>query len=226
MDRTPGTVVAVQRARNVGRTDRATQKEITERALLDAAAEVIAERGISGASFTFISDRAGTSRTLPSHHFGTKDELVARVIHRAHERFADAMVAAILRTTNPAALSGLARIRLLADAYLELFESPAPNERALVVMWGASFPSGSSLDGMIAADQLSFTGWTGHIADGQRDGSIRPEVNPQGAATILHAMLRGVAGVALIPSAQIDMTTIRRSVDDWIDHALAQATPN
>jgi AcrR family transcriptional regulator len=57
----------------------------SERALLGAAAEVIAERGITGASLTVIGERAGTSRGLPTHHFGSKDALVARVAARAQD---------------------------------------------------------------------------------------------------------------------------------------------
>jgi AcrR family transcriptional regulator len=46
------------------RPTRAEQKENTDRALLDAAAEVIAERDIARAPFSTISERAGISRTL------------------------------------------------------------------------------------------------------------------------------------------------------------------
>ncbi|HXY28870.1 MAG TPA: helix-turn-helix domain-containing protein, partial [Acidimicrobiales bacterium] len=60
------------------RQSQAERRSRSEDALLDAAAELIAERGIQGASLANIGSRAGLSRGLPNHHFGSKDALVSR----------------------------------------------------------------------------------------------------------------------------------------------------
>ena len=39
-------------------------------------------------------------------------------------------------------------------------------------MWGATFPSQASIDGMVEAEQRSYDGWAELIALGQDDGSI------------------------------------------------------
>ena len=62
--------------------------------------------------------------------------------------------------TEPAEnLSALELIRTTLSTYLELFEHPTAEERALIVMWGATFPSQASIDGMVEAEQRSYDGW-------------------------------------------------------------------
>jgi AcrR family transcriptional regulator len=207
------------------RRTQAERRQTSERALLGAAAEVIAERGIGGASFAAIGDRAGTSRGLANHRFGTKDALVARVAADAQERVLEAMAEASLSESAPGRgpMSGLELIRVWVNTYLELFEDPTPDLRALIVMWGSIFPSESSLDGILEADRRSYEGWATNIREGQRDGSIRDDVDPAASAVVLHGLLRGVAALMLTEAqyTDTDMARVRVSVDIWLEGALA-----
>lgn len=196
----------------------------SELALLDAAAEVIAERGINGASLSSIGERAGTSRGLPTHHFGSKDALVSQVADRAQDRIAAATVAAIERAHRHVdELSALELMRATVDTYLELFEHPSADERALIVMWGATFPTESSVEGMLDADRRAYDGWARLVARGHEDGSIRADVDPGAAAVVLHGLTRGVAALLLTESHHTDMRGVRRTVDDLLGAALAPA---
>lgn len=198
------------------------RRQESERVLLAAAVEAIAERGITGASLSVIGERAGTSRGLPTHHFGSKDALVARVAARAQNRVRAATASAIAEAHQDIeALSALELIRATVDTYVGLFEHPTADERALIVMWGATFPSDSSVEGMLEADRTSYEGWSDLVAQGHRDGSIRPDADPAACAVILHGLLRGVAALLLTESEYTDMTTVRTTIADWIDGALA-----
>ena len=64
--------------------------------------------------------------------------------------------------------------------------------------------------------------WAGLIRRGQRDGSIRPDVDAAASAVVLHGMLRGVAALLLTESEYTDMTSVRATVDAWIAGALGQ----
>jgi AcrR family transcriptional regulator len=207
------------------RRTQAERRQDAERILLRAAIEAIAERGVSGASFAVIGERAGTSRALPTHHFGSKDALVARVARTAQDAVRAAMTEAVQATPAFRHLSGLDLIRTVADTYLELFEHPAPELRALLVMWGATFPSNASIDGMLEAERRAYDGWAGNIRDGQADGSIRSDINTDAMAVVLHGMLRGVAAVVLTESEHTDVSSVREAVHQWISGALA-ATPS
>ena len=134
-------------------TDQAARRTQVERrsqsedALLDAAAELIAERGVEGASLASIGTRAGSSRGLPTHHFGSKDALVARLAQRSQDRISAATRERIERTLGTLEeVSSLDVLRCTADSYLDRFADPATHDRALVVMWGSTFPSNSRLN--------------------------------------------------------------------------------
>jgi AcrR family transcriptional regulator len=194
----------------------------SEEVLLDAAAELIAERGVNGASLARIGGRAGVSRGLPTHHFGSKDILVASLAQRAQERISSAMLATLERQSRKVEeLSGLEVVYLAVDSYLELFEHPGPDERALLVMWGSTFPSLSSVEGMVEAERRSYDGLSEVIASGQGDGSITGDVDPTASAVLLLGMMRGVAALLLTDSALTDMRRVRRTCREWITRSLA-----
>ena len=149
------------------RRTQAERRTRSEEALLDAAAELVAERGVDGASLASIGGRAGVSRGLPTHHFGSKDTLVARLAQRSQERIASAMMATLeSHSLRVQELSGLDLVYQSVDSYLELFERPSTDERALLVMWGSTFPSSSSVEGMIEAERRSYDGLSEVIAAG------------------------------------------------------------
>ena len=112
-------------------------------------------------------------------------------------------------------------MRTTLDTYLELFEDPTADERALIVMWGATFPSHASIDGMLEADRRSYDGWADLIRHGQRDGSIRHDVDATASAVALFGLMRGVAALLLTESDITDMRNVRATCDAWIVAALA-----
>ena len=204
------------------RRTQAERRSRSEEAILDAAAGVIAERGIDRASLTSIGTRAGLSRALPAHHFGSKDALVDRLAERAQERLGDAMVAAIQQSdVDGDEASALDFLRFMVGAYLELFVAPTPDDIALVALWGAVIPAEASVAGLVEADRRAAAGWAVVIERGQEDGSIRADVDPNAAGVALLALTRGVAALLLIDPELVDLPSVRRTCDDWIATALA-----
>jgi AcrR family transcriptional regulator len=194
----------------------------SEEALLAAAADLVAECGVERASLARIGERAGASRGLPNHHFGSKDALVARLAQRAQNRIDDAMVAAVTRGGRRVEdISGLDLVRTNVDTYLERFEDPTSDDRALIVMWGATFPAEASVEGMLDADRRSLDGWAALIAHGQGDGSIRADLDPRTGAVLLQGMLRGLAASLLVDAHLTDTGQVREACRAWITSALA-----
>jgi AcrR family transcriptional regulator len=200
----------------------AQRRAESEAALLDAAAELIAERGIDRASLGSIGERAGSSRGLPTHHFGSKDALVARVARRAQDRVRSATAAALeQRQQSEGDISALELVRVTVDTYLDLFENATAEAHALIVMWGATFPSEAAVEGMLDAQRDAYTGWSDTIRQGQQDGSIRQDLDPATAAVVLIGLMRGVAALLLTDSDLADMAGVRSTCDQWITQALA-----
>ena len=200
----------------------AERRTKSEQALLDAAAALIAERGVEQTSLARIGERAGTSRGLPTHHFGSKDTLVARLARRSQDRVSAATLNVLERGDQALEnVSALDVLRTTLGTYLELFENPTADDRALIVMWGATFPSQASIDGMVEADQRSYDGWAEVIRRGQQDGSIRHDVDPTAASVVLFGLMRGVAALLLTESELNEMGSVRATCDAWIVAALA-----
>jgi TetR/AcrR family acrAB operon transcriptional repressor len=94
-------------ARAAAATSRQQSAAATRRALLDAAAELIAERGPAAASVTAITERSGVSRGLVGWHFGAKDQLVVEVVERSMSEIESALRRSVSTASAPsfAALS-------------------------------------------------------------------------------------------------------------------------
>jgi AcrR family transcriptional regulator len=210
------------------RRSQAERRGESEEALLNAAAALIAERGVERASLASIGESAGASRGLPTHHFGSKDGLVARLAERVQDHVSAAVRDAVEQRTHRTVeeLSALDLLRATLDTYLGLFERPTADERALIVMWGATFPSHASIDGMLEADRRSYDGWADLIRSGQHDGSIRSDVDATASAVALFGLMRGVAALLLTESDITDMHNVRQTCDAWIVAALAPPEGN
>ena len=204
------------------RRSQAERRSRSEDALLEAAAEAVAERGVHGASLASISGRAGVSRGLPTHHFGSKDALVTQLAERAQTTIALVILEAQRRQVEVSGdLRALDEILVGVDAYLERFEDAGPEERALLVMWGSTFPSNASVEGMADAERRSYEGLSQRIASGQDDGSVRRDLDPMASAVLLHGLMRGVAALFLSDRRPADMHAVRRTCHEWIFSALA-----
>src|SRR5205807_230887 len=72
------------------------RRQLTRDALVDAAADVFARKGVSGASMEEIATEAGFTRGAIYSNFGSKDELLIAVLDRFIDRqiteFAEGMV--------------------------------------------------------------------------------------------------------------------------------------
>ncbi len=149
---------------------------------------------------------------------------------RLASRVQDHVIAATLNALDrkyerPEEVSALALLRTTLDTYLELFENPSAEERSLIVMWGATFPSKASIDGMLEADRRSYDGWADLIRDGQQDGSIRSDVDAAATAVVLFGLMRGLAALLMTESDVSNMSNVRATCDKWIVAALARS-PN
>jgi AcrR family transcriptional regulator len=167
--------------------------------LLRAAAELIAEVGIERTSLRSIGERAGASRAMPAYHFGSKDGLISRLVDHASGCTFEATTLALRLTLGDIErLPRLDLLRAIIETYLKIVISgESVEERAVVVMWGATFPSGSDLPSMARADQETHQVFAQTIREGQQEGSIRPDVDADAAALLIMGMARGAAALCL-----------------------------
>lgn len=124
------------------RTPPTARGERTRDAVLDAAAELIAEVGWGRTSARAVADRAGVRPGLVHYYFESQEALLAAAAHRAMRRSLAEFVgmlrpdpaaslrqlAAMLESAGGQALVDDASYRLMIEAYMEATREPAVGE--------------------------------------------------------------------------------------------------
>jgi AcrR family transcriptional regulator len=175
-----------------------TQRRLAaESRLLQAAAELISEQGAARTSLAEIGTRAGFSRGHVNHHFGSKAELLHRLVMRAQEDFVQ-----LRPTPGPDALVNLIE---LSDLYLRSMIPGNAVTRAFVMMWAESVGHDELRQNYVEADRRFRATIRKFVAQGLEQGSIRPGTSPAGLAAVLVGQLRG-----LVLQAQVDPKAIQR----------------
>lgn len=85
-----------------------------ETAILGAARDLLAEKGLQGLSMRTVAQRVGVSATAIYHYFENKDALVGSVVQSGFHRFGEYMEQAM--DLHPK--GSLARVRAVGEAYL------------------------------------------------------------------------------------------------------------
>ena len=178
----------------------AERSERSTEALLDAAAELIAEVGLVAMTFAAIGERAGYSRGLVTARFGSKAGLVDALISRVWHALHDAGVVPMPRTA-PALVS----LTGLVDGIEAIVRD---NPRDLRAMFALLFEAPGS-DPELRARMAAFsdgmrTEIAGVLAGGVADGSIRAGIDPFAEAELLTGALHGISYQWLLDPVQVD----------------------
>jgi AcrR family transcriptional regulator len=108
---------------NPSRPARRTQAErraSTRGALLDAAIEVLVDRGYSGLTATVVCERAGVTRGAQAHYFATKADLVVQSLSHLTDR----LVAELVATPLAPAAGPASQYAVLLNRLWEIFSGP------------------------------------------------------------------------------------------------------
>ncbi len=165
------------------RRTQAERTEIAEANLLDAALHLIGEHGATGMTLGQVGIRAGYSRGLPTHHFGSKARLLRALADEARERGH--------RDANAETEEGLAFILSFANRYIHL---PRPMEmRAMHVMQAEAIMADSELsEPMLTFNRRTVEELGAQIARGIELDEIPAATDPARSAMLILGMLRGV----------------------------------
>jgi AcrR family transcriptional regulator len=204
------------RGRRTHRTQ-AERRATSERKLLRATAQLIAERGTSMVSFGDIAKLAGCSHGLPSYLFGTKAGLLQALLNDFTRRFREQALDPAIRGA-----SGLEALLITVRVFLESLDRPWPETRAIYVLQGEALGSSAELQAALADYNTSlrslFEAW---IAEGISDGDIRQTVRPDAQAVILLGILRGVGHQYVTDPFALDLGTLTVEVLDDVTNSLA-----
>ena len=190
---------------------RLTAKGAATRArIVQAAAELIFERGIAHTGIEDVQRAAAVSASQMYHYFADKQALVHAVVEQQARTVLDKQQPLLGH------LDSLAALRAWRDMLVAV-----QHKRGC-----GGCPIGSLSSELAEADATdrqhladSFARWQGHIRDGlarMRDrGALRPDADPNALAM---AMLAAVQGGLLLTQAHRDTGPLETAMDAMIDH--------
>lgn len=166
------------------------RREEAEKKLIVAATELVAMKGFDGFSLAEVGDRAGYSRGLPGHYFGSKIELQNRVAeYVVNEFYVDAAKLEVRE-------HGLKRIASLIRHYL--VSSKLERVKALTFLFTHAQLEGSLKQTMTKLHNQAISVLKQEIELGIENGTIRKDVDSDLQAGIIYAFLRGQLGFAVL----------------------------
>jgi AcrR family transcriptional regulator len=194
------------------RTQEARRAE-AERRLIAAAAELVGEVGPSRVTLANVGERAGYSRGLATHHFGSKGALMQRLVEAVTHQFRDAMF------DRGGAGDPVTELRTLIGIYFDVVTELRPVNRARLVLWADAVanPDETTRTRMVAADREFREEIEKRVKLAVSAGEAPGGIHPHGLATVVVAMLRGVALQSLIDD-HVDLDATRSEVEALLIH--------
>jgi AcrR family transcriptional regulator len=175
----------------------------SDKALIDAAVELILERGTEGTTLQAIGEQAGYSRGLATYRYGSKAGLFREVSRTIHKRWVGYLNAAV------AGLTGIDALCAAADAYYR-FVSDRPREiRVLHILYYEGAGPRSDLRGLAReAFERQLADVQAWLEDGIRRGLVVEDIDPGIVATQYVSHIAGITYMWLLNPDGIDFRAI------------------
>src|SRR3954468_21902930 len=200
---------------NAARPGRRTQRERrdrTESALVTAAAEIVVESGLRSLTLARVGERAGYSRGIVNHHFGSKQALIEALALATQRGFVPGM--------NQFA-PGLERLLALVEGYVGALGEVGVTNRAFLLLW-AEAATAPELTALFRERDEGFrTDLREDVAIGIAEGDVRADVDPGDVAIAIMGQLRGIGIQRLLDPDAIDTERLRHAVADQWRRALS-----
>ena len=159
------------------RLTQADRSALSERRMLEAAVELMGERGYEKTTLAAIGEAAGYSRGLATHQFGSKADLFAQVIRWISDK--------LRRQVEPALRErgGVEALFAFADAHGQFADENPRLTRALYVLWFQSLIADSPMRDAAIEDLLGHRDRIRRIIEqGIADGTVRADAEPNAEA--------------------------------------------
>jgi AcrR family transcriptional regulator len=200
-------------AREITRTERRTQAQRraeSEHAILQAAAELFAERGYVDTTMEQIGARAGFSAALIARKFGSKPGVI------------EALLETIRRNTTALTnQDGQGEVVEIVRRYVSAIADGNVWSRALYVLMAESVGPLRDKADLFARHNASFiAALASAIKKAQRKGTANPKVKARVLAVELVARIRGITLLWLIDPNGIDFHAMTKRLIDELQRTL------
>ena len=201
-----------------GARTQAERSALSDRRIIDAAIELVVERGVEGATLKEIGERAGYSRGLATYRFGSKAGLFRAVIKDVSQRWLAEL------TTAVAGKVGIDAICSAVDTYHRFATESQRHIYALYILFYQSIGPGSEFKDKVAdvldRQRADVRQW---IEDGIAAGQIDPNVDPDRHAEQFVATIAGLTYQWLVSPDCIDFARAHDELKQTMGRALLTA---
>ena len=203
-----------------GRRTQAQRTARSDARMLEAAVQLICERGSAGTTLKEVGERAGYSRGLASYRFGNKSGLFAFIIRSIGESWLHELRRAVRDKV------GLQAIEAATDAHYKFVAEGADRIRAFYILWFDSIGPDADLKQVVAhiheRRRRDVAAW---IEKGISAGSIGANVDIEGTAEQFCAAIIGIVYQWLVtPDAQTHIRFLHESLKKQTAIALSRPT--
>lgn len=196
------TVATVEAARPT----QAERRETAERAILEAAKQIVADRGLDELTLNEAGEAAGYSRALPGHYFGAKAELVTALADHIMAGYDERVRSAVPNT------GGLQQLcDLLAFCCDDAVTDPV-SVRAFQSIIAAGLTRTELRPLVDRMTRQSVEDIAGLIRNGRENGEIRSDARARVEASLILASLRGVLFQWLVIPDHVSLSRMRDSL--------------
>lgn len=154
---------------------------------------IIAEEGVSAATFEAIGLRAGYSRGLATQHFGSKQGLIDAVVNYLHERQREDLEAA-----HVAEMDGLSALQVYVSGFCAFLKDSEQKKSYFMLLSDAVADARETRMVFAQSHERVKTLLADLIRRGQREGVIRADVDADSGALMVGSLLLGLSMQSLI----------------------------
>lgn len=193
------------RATRVSHAERRSQAEANT---LEAALQLVSERGALAMTLADVGERAGYSRSLPAHYFGSKDGLVAALAEYMIDRFTRLVL------QGPKPKQGLTAVLRRVDVYLSAAAREPMQFRALQVLMTECITGNVKADARESVSQVNnavIDYFERQLRVAVELGEIPADVAVRETAVMIVGILRGVLAMWFLDPS-FDLTRVKDRV--------------
>lgn len=199
------------------KSQRQEQADAARATLIEAASTLFAERGYHDSSVAEIGARAGVSRGLVNHHFGSKENLLAAVIEAHIVEWEHEVVAPAI-----AGKRGLGALHAIIFAHLALAKQKPQHLFLLYRLMAEASDPRNTIDEEFAAlhkrwRELGRHWWDEGVEDGEIDSAIDQDAN----ASLIIGAVRGMTFDWLTAPGSFDLDAAYAQFWDMLTAYLA-----
>lgn len=196
----------------------ADRNERSRRLLIDAMMRVIAEEGLRAATVARIQEVSGISRGLVGYYFGSKDGLISATL----DDIADGFLQRFSYLSDIP--NGFNKLAEVFETYCDrLIENPTGAVVSIKLTSESVALAPQLRDQVLAIERGRRKFLLDLFLEGQKDGSIDPELGPESSIILVEGLLRGLFLEYVSDPETSRVSDIRSIIREHLRRAYASA---